>query len=65
MSLLTRSVSTARKYFGLISIKYSNFLNKVTEASQGQSPISSGAAVGAEACRRGQGKKRMMRVVVP
>lgn len=65
MSLLTRSISIARKSFGLIFIKYSNFHNKVIESSQGQSPISSGAAVGAEGCRRDQGRRGMMRVVVP
>lgn len=65
MSLLTRNASTARKYFGLILIKYSNLLIKVIEISQGQSPVSSGAAVGAEACRRAQGRKEPMRVVVP
>lgn len=61
MSLLTRNVSTARKYFGLILIKYSNFLIKVIEISQGQSPVSSGAAVVAEACRRAQGRKETRR----
>lgn len=65
MSLLARNAPTARKYFGLMSIKYSNLSIKVTEISQGQSPVSSGAAVGAEACRRGQGRKEVMRVVVP